>query len=92
MCQIWKVFSGYVATHNGGISDRPLSCPSDAVVETSFICVIASVGVREKERVDVSSLKKLGKIYPVVEITLRSRFVFGILGELSTHGLTALRY
>jgi hypothetical protein len=45
-----------MATYNCWIKHRPLSTASDAVVLTVFICTVRSIGVGEKECIDLPTL------------------------------------
>jgi len=56
-----------------------LSSTSDTVVKTVFVRVIATIGVGKEESIEVSTLEKLGQVYPVVQLPFGCRFVFGVL-------------
>lgn len=63
---MWQ--TSYLETDNCGVGHGPLCCPSDAVIQASFVCVVAAVGVSEEQCVDTAQVEQFGEIYPVVQL------------------------
>lgn len=61
-----------IYTYYGGVSDRPLSCPSNAVIQTSFVGIISAVCISEKQGVDIAAFEEFGEIDPILQISLTS--------------------
>lgn len=71
---------GLVATHDRRIRHRPLCSPSNTVVQTAFICIIASVCICQEQGVDVTPFQQLCQVDPVGEVAFCGGFIFRVLG------------
>jgi hypothetical protein len=67
------------STYNGWVGHRPLRCPTDAVVQAPFVCIVTAIRVSQEEGIDVPSLEKLSKINPILKVALFSRFITWVL-------------
>jgi hypothetical protein len=59
-------------TYNGRIGDWPLSSSPNAIIEAILIRIISAVCVCKKQSIDSPSIKELGEINPVLELSLIS--------------------
>jgi hypothetical protein len=54
--QVEQQFAGFRKTYNRRVGHWPLCCPPDTIVQRALISIITTIGIGQKEGIDITPL------------------------------------